>query len=132
MSIAKQVARALAEADKLIAKYGDDMPDGSVIAFEKTFPARIMTAFPPGTVNTAPESRTYSYAAVRANGLWYTTGPRSTSGYEWEALLDWMDDDGESLSVANFQVLRKGTKIMAELAAQESSDTQVLNLSERH
>lgn len=36
--------------------------------------------------------RLYEYAAIQANGKWYTTGPRSPKGYPWAELVTWMYD----------------------------------------
>jgi len=32
----------------------------------------------------------YTYAAVKANGLWYSTGPRAPKGFTWDQLVEWM------------------------------------------
>lgn len=37
----------------------------------------------------------YSYVALRcaADGLWYTTGPRSPKGYTWDQLMSWIESN---------------------------------------
>lgn len=75
------LTEALIEArereDTLEAKYGTDQEDGTVIRFKIRF-------LKGGTK--------YSYAAIRANGLWFTTGPRSPKGYTWAELTAWFED----------------------------------------
>lgn len=58
-----------------IKRYGeDDYEDGNVILFERQF---------------QPGGRVYSYAAIKSEGLWYTTGPRSPKGFRWDELAAW-------------------------------------------
>jgi hypothetical protein len=60
-----------------IAELGQDSdyPDGTVLAWDQHW------------VNSAT---VYSYAAIKANNLWYTTGPRSPKAYTWDQLVYWM------------------------------------------
>jgi hypothetical protein len=53
----------------------DPFADGDVIAFERNFPHG---------------DQRYSYAAQRADGLWYVTGAKSPNGVSWDKLVDWM------------------------------------------
>jgi hypothetical protein len=73
-----EVDKLQAEADKrlaIIKSLGEDwFLSGTVITFEKTF------------VEGGPA---YSYAAIKVNGSWYTTG-RSGRVYTWEDLLKWL------------------------------------------
>lgn len=90
----KQAAAALARLDEVERKYSPDLPNGSVIAFNLTFPSR------PGQ---------YSYAAVKAAGLWFATGkvhPSYTvgTGIAWTTLLSGL----EQFQATNFEVLRTG------------------------
>lgn len=90
----KQAAAALARLDDLERKYSPDLPNGSVIAFGLTFPSR------PGQ---------YSYAAVKAAGLWFPTGKVHPSypvgtGIEWTTLLSGL----EQFQATDFVVLRTG------------------------
>lgn len=68
------IAHYNVELEKLNNYPEDVYEDGEVIRFDKTF----------------NDGLTYSYAAIKAEGLWYTTGPSSPKGYSWEALLDWI------------------------------------------
>lgn len=60
----------------LIETFGEDeYEDGSVLVFDKRL----------------DNGRTYSYAVIRTNGRWYTTGPRmGNTPLTWEQLRDWM------------------------------------------
>lgn len=44
----------------------------------------------------------YRYAAIKAEGLWYTTGPSAPKGYSWDNLTAWLD---EAHKVYGFKVL---------------------------
>lgn len=54
---------------------GDIYADGDVIRFEKVF---------------VEGGKAYSYAAIKAAGLWFTTGPKSPKGYTWIELCLWL------------------------------------------
>lgn len=72
-------ARQLAQLDW----YGpDDYPDGTIIKFRKRF----------GMPDAPRPNPWYRYAAIKAKGLWYTTGPRSPKGYTWDELTAWLGD----------------------------------------
>lgn len=64
----------------------DPFPDGQVITFQKTFQG---------------SSIEYMYAAVRADGLWNTTGPRSPKAYNWKQLITWLRGDVKTLGVVS-------------------------------
>jgi hypothetical protein len=66
------------ELKRLESRPEEPEEDGNVITFMKQFAAG-------GIV--------YSYAALKAKGLWYTTGPKSPKGYTWDELLDFIGDD---------------------------------------
>ena len=123
--LAKEIAAAIKEGEKLVARYGEDRADGTVIAFTKQFvirgaaiPVRLELPYEPedivgDDINPADVlnamrqqlgTRTYNYAAIRSGGLWYTTGPKSPKGFEWEELIDWLDS---GYPVAEIQVLRE-------------------------
>jgi hypothetical protein len=104
-AIMAEAGRALAEAQALIERHGPDHENGTVIAFEKFYPAADghVTLVVAGEPQPASS---YSYAAIRARGLWYTTGPKVTKGYPWEELLRWIDDPIPS--PAPVEVLREG------------------------
>lgn len=61
----------------------------AVIWFEKTF----------------ADGRTYTYAAVKADGLWYTSGPRTPKGYTWENLMTWVGVGTEVWLATDFKEL---------------------------
>jgi hypothetical protein len=105
----REATEALERAEALLVRHGEDLLDGSVIRFQKVFPQRRMDAFPSVQVThagvdpddfelavqnaeTVMAGAVFSYAAIRVNGIWYTTGPKSPKGYPWEELLSWLDD----------------------------------------
>ena len=91
-ALAAALAQALAKEARIAEAYGDDLPDGSVIAF--------LARFTPGGTK-------FKYSAIRCEGRWYTTGPRSPKSYTWDELTEWF----ESLDkVSKFGVLRTGDK----------------------
>lgn len=57
------------------ASYGEDrFYDGAVLVFDRVF-----------------DRTTYHYAAVRAKGLWYVTGPTSSGkARTWDELTEWL------------------------------------------
>jgi hypothetical protein len=88
MVLMKNLAKVIAEGEKLIAKYGEDHTDGTVVRFVKQFPVGGMQ-YPDAPQGT----RAYFYAAIRASGKWYLTGPTNAGKvFEWEELIDWMDE----------------------------------------
>ena len=89
-ALAKALAKALAEEERIQQKFGDDQADGAVIAFKVRFSKR--------GVN-------YDYAALRSGGLWYTTGPKSPKGFTWQELISWLDG---AHRVSKITVLREG------------------------
>lgn len=69
--------RQLEELEEKYAKYGEDeCEDGVVVIFDYQF---------------VPGGRVYSYAAIKAGGLWYTTGPKSPKAFTWEQFIDWLE-----------------------------------------
>lgn len=90
----KQASAALAEIDRLEKKYSPDLTDGSVIAFRLTLPG---------------VAHHFSYAAIRAAGLWFVSGKVSQNhpvgvGLDWSILLSCF----ESYQATEFIVLREG------------------------
>lgn len=60
----------------MIESYGeDDFEDGAVLVFDKVM-----------------GNQTYKYAAIKAVGLWYTTGPKSPKAYTWDELVSWFSE----------------------------------------
>lgn len=90
--LARELNKALAEEARIEEKYGTDHEDGTVIAFRVQFLERCAW---------------YEYAAIRVNGTWYTTGPRSPKGYTWEELIGWFDG---AYRVSKIKTLREGRK----------------------
>ena len=88
-ALAKALQIALAEEAEREDKYGPEPGNGAIIKFNVRFSSG-------GTK--------YSYAAIRAGGLWYTTGPYSPKGYPWDELLDWLDD---KYKVSGFKVVSR-------------------------
>ena len=89
-ALAKALAEALAEEERIEQKFGGDQEDGAVIAFK--------VRFFKGGVN-------YDHAALRSQGLWYTTGPKSPKGFTWQELVSWLDAKHR---VSKITVLRGG------------------------
>lgn len=93
-AIERQLAvltKALAEVREreaaVEAKYGTDQEDGKILSWKMRF---------------SKGSTKYLYAAVRTNGLWFTTGPRSPKGFTWAELTSWFDS---AHKVYNLKVL---------------------------
>ncbi len=60
----------------LISGFGeDDFEEGTVFKFKKRFSA---------------SSTEYSYAAIKAEGKWYNTGPRAPEGRDWDEFVVWL------------------------------------------
>jgi hypothetical protein len=71
----------------------DNFPEGAVIKFDKVFSSwEEARAYPSyEQFRTLYDAhRAYNYAAIKVNGLWYTTGPKSPKGYNWDDLTEWM------------------------------------------
>lgn len=63
--------------------------DLNVIFFEKQF---------------RPGQQTYSYAAIRVNGYWYTTGPQGGGEPRtWEDLMVWLGAGAEVWFATNYE-----------------------------
>jgi hypothetical protein len=77
------------QADRL-EKYGEDaFPEGAVITFLYQFPNPFQKG-PDGQRIYRPMK--YLYAAIKADNLWYTTGPKSPKAYTWQNLIDWWEN----------------------------------------
>lgn len=80
----RQAEKALDRVRQL-DRYGeDDWEDGVVIRFDYQFQGH-------GTV--------YSYAAIKSNGLWYSTGPRAPKAYKWDELTSWFAEAANEVEV---------------------------------
>jgi len=88
-SLERQAERLLERAREVRRKYDrfgeDDFPDGAIIVFDKVFHEYN------GRQLHKP-SKPYHYAAIKMNGLWSTTGPRSPKSFTWTELIRWMGD----------------------------------------
>jgi hypothetical protein len=73
-----RIAQLKKELKRLKDRPNEPTENGNIISFHKQFSGG-------GTV--------YSYAAIKAAGLWYTTGPKSPKGYSWDELLDFIGDN---------------------------------------
>ena len=64
----------------------DNYQDGTVIVFTKRF-------------SEDRFARVYRYAAIKSEGMWYTTGPKTRTPWVWEQLMDWLKGDLHTLRV---------------------------------
>ena len=77
-ALAAAYASAIAKEQEREVRYGPEpSKDGAIIAWRMRFQK--------GGVK-------YRYAAIRAEGIWYTTGPNSLKGYTWDELVSWIDN----------------------------------------
>jgi hypothetical protein len=87
-SLERRAEKMLAEAAKIREKYErfgeDDFPEGAVIVFDKRFNEY--------AGRSIPWSKYYHYAAMKGDGRWNTTGPKSPKSYTWDELIRWMGD----------------------------------------
>jgi hypothetical protein len=92
-ALMKLAAQRLAEVERLTEKYGEEpQRDGAVVRFTKHFPARRWDITPLSQrAATDFMPKTYVYAAIRAGAKWWTTGPKSSGGYDWDDLLAFID-----------------------------------------
>jgi hypothetical protein len=88
--INRQIERRLEEIEHLSRRRAlleslpeDIFENGNIISFTKHF---------------AGTSTEYSYAAIKARGLWYTTGPKSPKAYTWTDLIEWLGADAMSIA----------------------------------
>jgi hypothetical protein len=70
--LAKRTAQ-VAELDRYPTE--DPFKDGDSLEFKKWYPG---------------SDQSYTFMALRADGLWYTTGSRGPQGVEWARLTEWM------------------------------------------
>jgi hypothetical protein len=71
-----QIVKVTAQIDTL-EKFPVEDPyvDGTQIKFTRNFPG---------------SEHEYTYAALRANGVWYTTGKVGVNGVPWAGLINWL------------------------------------------
>ena len=71
----RMIDKKVEEKLALIEQFGaDEFGDGAVIRFKKRFKFG---------------DTTYTYAAIKVNGKWYTTGPKGAC-YTWDELVGWL------------------------------------------
>lgn len=80
--LASLYAQADAEAD-LFERFPDEHDEGSVLVWEKQF---------------TPGGQTYTFAAIKAGGLWYVTGKWQV-GLLWPAFVEKFLADAQSVWV---------------------------------
>jgi hypothetical protein len=72
----KKIDAEVADKLRLIEVHGEDTyRDGTVFKFSKKF---------------VEGGDSYTYAVIKANGKWYTTGPKSPKGYDWDEFILWL------------------------------------------
>ena len=86
-ALAAALVAELEREARIVERYGEEGPDGTVVSFRRRFPNSLTR---------------YRYAAIRANGLWYITGPNSPKGYTWEEFTTWL----EEAETTKFRVLK--------------------------
>jgi hypothetical protein len=66
--------------------YGEDIYEtGNIIHWEMSF------QYHGNTKLKNPTGRVYQYAAIKADSLWFTTGPKSPKAYTWDELTTWFE-----------------------------------------
>lgn len=90
--------RQLTRLEEQLDKQSDfevlrDLEEKTVISFEYAFHAGGIL---------------YSYAAIKAEGLWYATGPRSPKGYGNDEFISWL---ANAYEVRDLRVRGKGRSI---------------------
>lgn len=74
----RKADQARAERDariKAMERFGpDNYPDHAIIHFDYQF---------------YEDTKVYAYAAIKCNGLWYSTGPRAPKAYTWAQMIEW-------------------------------------------
>lgn len=86
-NIERRIQELEAEKERLLALPQDDFDNGAVITFTKHY---------------SYSNKSYIYAAIKSNGRWYTTGPKSPKAYTWYELLSWLGEDVSSLCWAPY------------------------------
>ena len=93
----KKVERELEERLGFISDYGEDnFTDLDVLKFAKRF---------------VKDGKLYSYAAIKVDGLWYTTGPKSPKGFTWDELVLWLVSSVPTLAKDVVLLEREGTDL---------------------
>ena len=88
-ALAAKAAEALAQVEKIEALFGkdDDYKNGDIIYAEIKF---LDTRTTEPTKAQLRRYTTYQYAFIKANGYWYSSGPRAQGEtFTWDRLLSW-------------------------------------------
>ncbi len=88
-ALAAKAAEALAQVEKIEALFGkdDDYKDGDIIYAEIKF---LDTRTTEPTKAQLRRYTTYNYAFIKANGYWYSSGPRAQGEtFTWDRLIAW-------------------------------------------
>lgn len=74
--LTKQIEKVSTQIATL-SRFPDEDPyvDGTQLRFSRNFPGG---------------DQVYTYGAIRANDVWYTTGARGLNGVTWAALINWL------------------------------------------
>jgi hypothetical protein len=74
--LTKQIEKVSTQIATL-SRFPDEDPyvDGTQLRFKRNFPGG---------------DQVYTYGAIRANDVWYTTGARGLNGVTWGALVNWL------------------------------------------
>lgn len=103
--LAEQLRKRQVEADlkrkvELVDDYGDDVyEDGTVFVFQKTFEGQ------PYKPDGYKDDKAYTYAVIKTNNKWYTTGPMSKKGYTWEEFVLWLVGGKHPVSFSTFVLM---------------------------
>ena len=88
-ALVAKAAEALAQVEKIEALFGkdDDYKNGDIIYAEIKF---LDTRTTEPTKAQLRRYTTYQYAFIKANGYWYSSGPRAQGEtFTWDRLLSW-------------------------------------------
>src|SRR4051812_36954809 len=81
-----EVEQERAQARRDLYPEADPFEDGTLLRFDKRF-----------------GSKSYSYAAIRTDGLWYSTGPKAPKGFTWAEMVEfWVDGVDEVWIVSEY------------------------------
>jgi len=85
----------------------DDFLDGAVVTFKKRF-------------SEDRFAKVYLYAAIKADGMWYTSGPKRNGPWSWEDLMRWIRGDLHTLRACTETVALTGRWARHENSATRS------------
>lgn len=97
------------------AAFGKEGPDGTVVRWRMRF---------------TKGGTKYTYAAIRAAGKWYTTGPKSPKGLTWGELCSWLLD---AHKVTRFQAICPDSEeLIAAVITERRRQVEQLGYDLRH